>query len=161
MNFDEQLQNAIARGKNRADEKHREQVAKQLTEEEYQKLHSQYRLQISEYIEQCVHRLPNHFPGFRFETIYGERGWGAACYRDDLRAVGPKRRDNDYSRLEITVRPFSKYHVIDLTGKGTIGNKEVFNRNHYENLNQVDPKHFFELIDRWILEFAEMYSASN
>ncbi len=160
MNFEDKLQQAIARGKNRANEKQREELAKQLSEEEFQKLHTQYRLQLSEYIEQCVQRLPNYFPGFRYETIYGERGWGAACYRDDLRSVGAKRRDSDYSRLEITVRPFGKYHVLDLAAKGTIGNKEVFSRSHFENLDQADLSQFLQLIDRWVLEYAEMYAAS-
>ena len=161
MSFEDKLRAAISRGQNRADEKQKEALAKQLSEEEFQTLHTQYRLQLSEYIEQCVQRLPNHFPGFRYETIYGERGWGAACYRDDLRSMGPKRRENDYSRLELTVRPFSKYHVLDLAAKGTIGNKEVFNRSHFENLDQVRPEQFIELIDRWVLEYAEMYAAAN
>ncbi len=158
MDFEQRLQRAIARGKSRADEKLREEQAKQLSEEECQKLHTNYRLQLSEYIEQCVQRLANHFPGFRFETIFGERGWGAACYRDDLRMVGG-RRENDYSRLEMTIRPFSKYHVLDLAAKGTIGNKEVFNRNHFERLDQVDIQQYIEMIDLWVLEYAELYAA--
>jgi hypothetical protein len=158
MDFEERLQRAIQRGKSRADEQLQEQMAKQLSEEESQKLHTQYRLELSEHIEQCVQRLANHFPGFRFETIFGDRGWGAACYRDDLRVVGG-RRVNDYSRLEMTIRPFNKYHVLDLAAKGTIGNKEVFNRNHFEPLDKVDLHQYVEMIDHWILEYAELYAA--
>ena len=158
MDFEERLQRAIARGKSRADEKLQEELAKQLSEEECQKLHTQYRLELSEHIEQCVQRLANHFPGFRYETIFGDRGWGAACYRDDLRVAGG-RRENDYSRLEMTIRPFSKYHVLDLAAKGTIGNKEVFSRNHFGRLDQVDTQQYVEMIDLWILEYAELYAA--
>ena len=158
MDFEERLQRAIARGKSRADEKLQEELAKQLSDEECQKLHPQYRLELSEHIEQCVQRLANHFPGFRYETIFGDRGWGAACYRDDLRVAGG-RRENDYSRLEMTIRPFSKYHVLDLAAKGTIGNKEVFSRNHFGRLDQVDTQQYVEMIDLWILEYAELYAA--
>ena len=55
-----------------------------LSEEELKRLHSQYRLQLSEHIERCLSTLPGHFPGFRFETVVAERGWGAAVFRDDL-----------------------------------------------------------------------------
>lgn len=157
-NFDERLQNAIERGKRRSDEKTREAQAKALSEEELKSLHSRYRLALSEHIETCLKRLPNHFPGFRYETIYGERGWGGACFRDDIR-IRSGRRENDYSRLEMTIRPYSSYHVLELSAKGTVGNKEIFNRTHFEELAEADPQKFVELIDVWVLEYAELYSA--
>lgn len=158
MDFEERIQKAILRGQRRSDEKSREARRKELSEEELKRLHGQARLQLSEHIENCLKRLPNHFPGFQFETIFGERGWGAACSRDDIRMTDG-RRNNDYSRLELRVRPFSEYHVIDLTGKGTIRNKEVFNRSHFETIAEADVAKFTELIDIWVLEYAEMYAA--
>ena len=107
------------------------------SEEELRRLHSQYRLELSEHIEKCIRQLPNYFPGFRLETLYGERGWGVACSRDDLRVSGDRRRANDYSRLEMTVRPASTSRVLELAAKGTIRNKEVFNRNYFEQLPDV------------------------
>jgi hypothetical protein len=88
MSFEDRLQKAIQRGHRRSEADRSEAAAKALTEEELKRLHSGYRLQVSEHIEQCVRQLPNFFPGFRLETIYGERGWGAACSRDDLRLAG-------------------------------------------------------------------------
>ena len=158
MDFEERLQKAIQRGQHRADEKVRDAHAKELSEEDLKRLHSQYRLTLSEYIENCLQKLPNHFPGFQYETIFGDRGWGAACSRDDLRLSGG-RRDNDFSRLEMTVRPFSSYHVLELAAKGTIDNKETFNRSHYEILSDADIDHFVELVDIWVLEYVEMYAA--
>ena len=158
MDFEERIQKAIQRGHRRNEEKSREARLKELSEDELKRLHGQARLQLSEHIESCVKRLPNHFPGFEFETIFGERGWGAACSRDDIR-MKDGRRDNDYSRLELTVRPFSDYHVIDLAGKATIRNKEVFNRSHFETIAEADVAKFMELIDIWVLEYAEMYAA--
>jgi hypothetical protein len=160
MDFDERLQSAIDRGKRRSDDKAREAQAKALTEDELKSLHSRHRLSLSEHIETCLKRLPNHFPGFRYETIYGERGWGGACYRDDIR-IRDGRRENDYSRLEMTIRPYSSYHVLELTAKGTVGNKEVYNRTHFEELAEADPQTFVELIDVWVLEYAEMYAARS
>ncbi len=160
MDFEKRLQNAINRGKSRAEDLEREKRERQLNEEELKTLHSRYRLQLSEHIEQCIGALPNHFPGFRYETIYGERGWGAACARDDLN-IKSGQRSNNYSRLEMTVRPFSDLHVLDLSAKGAIHNKEVFTRSHYERLTEADPERFIELIDLWVVEYAEMYAAAK
>ena len=158
--FEQRLQKAIERGQQRGQQRAAEARQQQLGEEELKRLHSQYRLMLSEYIETCMKRLPAHFPGFQSETMFGERGWGAACSRDDLR-IRDGRRQNDYSRLELTIRPQSSYNVIDLAGKGTIRNKEVFSRNHFEKVENVDVDTFKQLIDVWILEFAELYSASG
>lgn len=131
-----------------------------MTEEELKSLHSQYRLQLSEHIEQCMKQLVNHFPGFKLETIYGERGWGVAGSRDDFQVNERGQRTNSFSRLEITVRPYSSYHVVDLQAKGTIRNKEVFSRRYFEELDAADLETFKNLIDTWVLEYAELYAAS-
>jgi hypothetical protein len=160
MSFDDQLREAIDRGHKRGETRAREAAAKALTEEEYRRLHSQLRLTLSEHIEACVKRLPNYFPGFQYETIYGDRGWGGACFRDDLR-IARGARATDYSRLEVSVRPYSAAHVLDLAAKGTVHNREVFNRNYFEPLDDIDPQKFLKLIDAWVLEYAEMYSAKT
>jgi hypothetical protein len=49
--------------------------------------------------------------------------------------------------------------VLDLAAKGTIRNKEIFNRNYFEPLADADVQKFSELIDAWVLEYAEMYAA--
>jgi len=36
-----------------------------------------------------------------------------------------------------------------LAAKGTIRNKEVFNRNYFEKLQDVDLGEFMELVDAW------------
>lgn len=161
MSFEDRLHKAVERGKRRSEARKREAASRALSEEELKRLHSNYRLQLSEHIEECVRQLPNFFPGFRLETLYGERGWGAACSRDDLRVAGGRRQENDYSRLEMTVRPYSAMHILDLAAKGTIRNKEVFNRNFFEKLADVDLDKFVELIDVWVLEYAELYAAKN
>ncbi len=129
-------------------------------EEELKRLHTQYRLQLSEHIEGCIKQLPQHLPGFRYETIVGSAGWGAAVSRDDL-ALVDGRRENQFSRLELVVRPFSFSHVLELAAKGTIRNKEVFNRSQFQMLSDADPASFRDLVDRWILEYAELYAAKR
>ncbi len=161
MSFQERLQKAIDRGKRRGELARNEAKAEALSAEELKRLHSTYRLRLSEQIETCVRQLPSFFPGFRFETIYGERGWGAACSRDDVRVTRGKRHANDYSRLELTVRPASSLHVLDLAAKGTIRNKEVFNRSYFEKLEDADLEKFAQLIDVWVLEYAELYAAKS
>lgn len=159
MDFDQRLQKAIERGQRRGDARALAEAAKTVNEEELRRLHSQYRLELSEHIERCIHSVLQHFPGFQVETVYGERGWGAACRRDDVRLLGRGQRENYYSRLEITVRPYSSLRVLELTAKGTVLNKEVLNRQHYEAVVDADLAKFLELVDGWALEFAELYAA--
>ena len=161
MDFEQRLRKAIERGHRRSDEQQQAERERQLTEEELKRHHSQLRLRLSEHIEDCVKRLPQHFPGFQFETIFGERGWGAACSRDDIVLLGGGKRENHYSRLEMTIRPYSEYHVVDLAAKGTVRNKELFNRNHFEKISEADEDTFVELIDQWVLQYAEMFAAKK
>jgi hypothetical protein len=50
--------------------------------------------------------------------------------------------------------------VLDIAAKGTVRNKEVLSRNHYQRLAEVDLQTFRELIETWALEYAELYSAA-
>ena len=159
--FDQRLKRAIERGTRRSEAKAQAAQAKAMSEEELKSLHTKHRLSLSEHIEHCVRTLPQHFPGFRHETIYGERGWGAACSRDDVGRGQAGKRANYFSRLEMTIRPFSASRVLELVAKGTIRNKEVFNRSHFEKLDDADPETFRELIDVWVLEYAELYAARS
>ena len=158
MSFEDRLKKAIQRGRNRNEASQAAEQAKALTEEEFKRLHSQARLTLSDHIEECIRTVSQQFPGFQQETVYGEKGWGAACTRDDIR-MERGNRTNLYSRLEMTVRPHSSANVIDLAAKGTIHNREVFNRSYYEQLPDIDEAKFLELIDVWALEYAEMFAA--
>jgi hypothetical protein len=158
MNFEERLQRAIDRGGKIAAGKEQAARMEAISEEQLRRLHSQHRLYLSEHIESCLEKLPAHLPGFQFERVASDRGWGAAVNRDDAN-FADGRRGNVFSRLEIAVRPFSSAKVLEVTARGTIRNREVFNRSHYQMLNEVDPERFEELVDAWVLEFAELYAA--
>src|SRR2546423_11404454 len=106
MNFDERLREAIERGQKRGDSLAHQAAAKAWTEEEYRRLHSQLRLMLSDQIEACLKRLPNFFPGFQYETMYGDRGWGGARFRLDPIILG-RTRATYYNRLAGKVRPHS------------------------------------------------------
>ncbi len=160
MDFQQRLEKAIQRGQRSQDAAAQARAEQAMGEEELKRLHSQFRLELSDHIEQCVKQLPQHFPGFRYETLVGSRGWGAAIARDDL-SLNDGRRETFFSRLEVVVRPFSSSHVLELAAKGTIRNKEVYNRNQYQMLAHVDIASFRDLVDRWILEFAELYAAKS
>jgi hypothetical protein len=160
MEFKDRLEKAIQRGRRSQDAAAREQAEQALNEEEFKRLHSQYRLELLDHIEQCLRQLPRHFPGFRFETLVGDRGWGAGVSRDDLSVAGG-RRENYFSRLEVVVRPFTTSHVLEVAAKGTIRNKELFNRAQFQVLADADPATFSEQVDRWVLEYAELYAAKS
>ena len=159
MNFKERLQRATERGRQIRAAQLDEEAAKALSEEECRRLHSQYRLALSDHIEKCLSDLADNFPGFRLETIVDEDGWGAAVSRDDL-GLAAGRRNTFFSRMRIVVSPYSQYHVLDIAAKGTVRNKEVLSRNHYQRLADVDLQTFRELIESWALDYAELYSAA-
>lgn len=159
MDFRERLQRASERGKQARAAQLNEAAARALSEEECRRLHSTYRLELTEYIEQCLRELADNFPGFRLETIVDETGWGAAVSRDDV-SLGSGRRGNVFSRFQLVVSPFGKYHVLELAAKGTVRNKEVLSRNHYQRLADVDMESFRELAELWVLDYAELYSAA-
>jgi hypothetical protein len=160
MDFQQRLEKAIQRGQRSHDALARAKAEQAMGEEELRRLHTKYRLELSEHIEECVRQLPQHMPGFRYEGLSGASGWGGALSRDDL-WVADGRRENYFSRLEMAVRPFSPSHVLELTAKGTIRNKEVFNRSQFQMLSHVDVASFRDLVDRWVLEYAELYAAKG
>lgn len=159
MDFDQRLKKAVERGRRLGDARAREEAERALSEQELRRLHGQYRIELTERIERCLKRLPQHFPGFQVEPVVSGRGWGSAASRDDLR-IGPDRaRESRFSRLEVLVRPLTKSFVLELAAKGTVRNKELFNRSHYQALAEADLHAFTELIDLWVLEFAEAFAA--
>ncbi len=161
MDFNQRLEKAIERGQRTGDARAEVQAEKALSEKELQRVHSLYRLELSERIERCLAQTADHFPGFQFETVVGERGWGAAVSRDDINVTRGSGRTNYFSRLEMVIRPFSSYHVLELAAKATIRNKELFNRSHFQKLTEVDLTSFTEMIDIWVLEYAELYAAKS
>jgi hypothetical protein len=160
VDFEERLREAIARGERRQAARERDAAARALSEAELKQLHTKYRLQLCDHIERGIHGLMDHFPGFKFETLYGDRGWGAACSRDDLRFASGVRREV-FSRLEITVRPYTALQVIELQSRGTIANREVFNRNYFEKLVDAEVTEFERLVDVWVLDYAELFAAAG
>ena len=174
MNFDERLKRAIDRGHQAKTNQKQEASADSMSAEELRNLYSSARLNLSEHIEACLKKLTEHFPGFRFETIVGEVGWGAKISRDDLsiskdsavdavfqnKAGWSNKRRNQYSRLEVVVKPFSDdTKIVNVVAKGTVRNKELVNRSNYQFLAEFDEETYREVIDMWIVEFAEQYAA--
>ena len=160
MDFRERIQKASERGRQARAEKLHAEAVQAMSEEECRRRHSEYRLTLTDHIERCLRELADSFPGFRLETIVDERGWGTAALRDDM-GFDDGRRVNYFSRLQIVVGPYSKYHVLELAAKGTVRNKEVFSRNHYERLSEVDLESFRGLLEVWVLDYAEMYAAAG
>ena len=160
MDFRSRLQKAAERGQRARDEKLRQEQAKALSEEEWKRLHSNHRLVLTEHIEVCLKQLGDNIPGFRFETIVDDTGWGAAVNRDDIK-IAKGHRENYFSRLTLVVSPFNKYHVLELIAKGTIRNRESFSRKNFQRLNEVDEESFHKLVELWVLDYAEMFAAAG
>lgn len=159
MDFKERLHLATERGQQVRDAKAREEAARALSEEECRRRHSKYRLELTDHIENCLKQLADNFPGFRFGPVTDERGWGSVVQRDDL-SLNSGRRDNLLSRFSIVVAPHNQYHVLSMEARGTIRNKEMFTRNHYHSLKDADLDGFKQLIEQWVLEYAEQYAGT-
>ena len=121
---------------------------------------SEYARRVAAACERMVEEDLDGLVLFRQESMYGEVGWGAACYRDDLR-IERGQRTNQYSRLEMVIRPHSDSQVLDLKGKGTVMNRELFNRNFFVPIPEVDSNEFENLIDSWAIEYAEVYASKT
>jgi hypothetical protein len=160
MDFRERLHRATVRGQEARTEQARAEAAKAISEEECRRLHSNYRAVLNDHIESCLKQLGENFPGFHFEAVVSDKGWGAAVRRDDFGMSGG-RRENYFSRLEILVSPHNQYHVLDVTAKGAVRNKENFSRNHYQLLKDADIDAFRNAIEQWTLDYAEQYAASG
>lgn len=159
MDFDKRLEQAIARGARAKDAEGRKQAQQSLSEEDLRILHSRHRLDLSEHVEECLRKLADHFPGFRFQTVVGEEGWGAKIVRDDVSLEPGRPVQNLYSRLELLVTPFGPARIVELVAKGTIRNKEILRRAHYKPLDQFDLESFTDVVDLWLLEYAEAFAA--
>lgn len=157
MDFEKRLQKAIQRGNQSRSAQNEEKNSRVASEEDLRGLHAGYRVDLADHIEKCLSQLSDHFPGFDYNTVLGENGWGARIIRDD---IDVRARKNLYSRLEMVVEPFSSSHIVSLAAKGTIRNREVLNRSHYQFIAEADTASFIELIDLWILEFAEKFAAT-
>jgi len=154
MNFDERLQSAIDRGKTRGQAESKAEQEQKLSQQELRNRHTVFRLKISEHIEEGLRKLCEHFPGFDYETIYGEKGWGGRLTRDDLNRGG-----SYFSRVEAVVRPINEFNVVNIVGKGTVANKEIFSWNHFEDITKADLDEFLKLIDGWIVMYAEKFAS--
>ncbi|MEZ6094653.1 MAG: hypothetical protein R3C03_10520 [Pirellulaceae bacterium] len=153
MSFEEQIRNAINRGKQRGDQQREAERAAEMSLEERKNLHGRYRLNLCDHIEKNLEQVTHMIPGFKYETVYGDRGWGGAISRDDVLRGG-----TFYSRLEITVRPLTEQNLLTIIGRGTVRNKEVFNWNHFAEIQEVDDETFQKQVDLWIIQYVEMFS---
>lgn len=163
MDFEKRLQQAIQRGQKVSDDKDQARVERAMGEDELRKLYADFRIQFSEHIEHCLRQLADHFPGFQFRSVVGDEGWGGEIARDDLGVGTGKSQPRNYysrffSKLHLVIKPFSSAHIIELVGKGTIRNKEIFSRNQYQRLPDVDTTVMIQTIDQWVLEYAEKYA---
>ena len=160
MDFRKRLQMATERGQRTRTQREQAEAAAALSEEEYKRLHSNYRRELIEHIEKCLAELADNFPGFAYEDIMSEEAWGGSLSRDDLR-IERGRRNNMFSRLQVVVGKYNSYRVLDISAKGTIANRENFSRQHYRKLDDTDLDDFRQLIERWVLDYAEQYATAQ
>lgn len=161
MKFDDRLKRAIERGEKSKTQRSLAAEQEQLSLEELKTMHSGYRLELSEHIESCLRKLADHLPGFEYQTVVSDGGWGGRLTRDDLHLVPGKPAESRYSRFEMTISPFTPTAILELVTKGTVRNREVMNRKNYQKVEDLDLETFKEMIDLRVLEFAEQFSGTD
>lgn len=161
MNFEDRLQRAIERGERQKSSRGQEALQRQLSQAELRSLHAQHRIDLSDHIDTCLRKLADHLPGFKFQSVMGEEGWGARITRDDLHLAAGRAPESRYSRLEFTITPFGSGEILEVVAKGTVRNREILHRKHYQKLAEFDVEAMKELIDLRVLEFAEQYTAAG
>ncbi len=82
--FEDRLKAAIQRGHQRGKIEQAETANAKQQAELLRRQHTKIRLELSEHIESVIKKMTDYFPGFRYENVFGESGWGAACWRDNL-----------------------------------------------------------------------------
>lgn len=161
MEFQDRLKQAIDRGHRLRARRDQEAARRELTQEERREIHSQIRLDLSDRIEERLRQLCDNFPGFQYETILRDEGWGARITRDDLKLDPGRQSESLYSRLELVVTPLGSTPIIEILAKGTVRNKEVFHRKHFQQLELLDPAALEQTIDSWVVEYAELFAATG
>lgn len=155
--FEDKLKRAIERGQDYSLAQAEIAKQKKMTEDDYRRRHTELRLAISDQIELDLKKVVDHLPGFEYETVYGKNGWGGAIARDDV-SITTGSRNSLFSRLELTVKPFSQVHIVDLVGKGTVRNQEIFIRDFHKTIDDAEAEQFLSAVDQWVLEYVEAYS---
>ncbi len=161
-NFEERLSQAIQRGNRQREEAGSQRARAARTDEDYRQQHGALRIELSDQIETAIRKMVKHFPGFNFRTVISPDGWGAHASRDDV--SGTTRRDVTqlYSYLEILVRPYnSSARIIDLVVRGTIRNKEILRKNEFNLLDEANTEQLKNIIDQWVVQYAERYAAQG
>jgi hypothetical protein len=158
--FESRLKEAALRGAQKGISREEQELADRNRLDQLKNLHTSYRLKLTEKIERVVAKVADQFPGFLVTSVYGESGWGAACARDELR-MERGRRETKYSRFEMTVRPINTYMVLDLQCKGTIANRELLARNHFQPLGEVDIPSFESKLEQWAVTYVELFAANE
>ena len=159
MDFESELEKAIQRGQERTTAKNSAKKQAEASKEDLRNRHNEFRLNLSEYIETGLKKLAIHIPGFDYDIIYGAKGWGGALSRNDIDRGPDGRAGSFFSRIEITVRPQNEFNVVNIAGKGTIRDKELFVWNQFESIFEATQADFETMIDKWIIQFAEQFSA--
>ena len=155
MDFEKRLERAISRRRNGADfETTRRNRSAAYRRAISQRAHARCRLELSEQIEAGLRKLADYFPVFASTrssaTMAGAPGsagtispWGLGGH-PGLNIAGWKSLFGPLAA-----------HIIELVGKGTIRNKELFHRNHFQFLTQVIVQSLRDMCDLWVLEYAE------
>jgi hypothetical protein len=156
--FRSRIQRAVNSGKGadrgRAAEKREARQAGRKIRE----LHENFDGELRPHIHTCLEELNREFPAFDMQEVYNEKGRGYALARDDAIRGGSERRDRYYSRLEIYVHHFKDHGYLEVSAKGSIRNKEKYERSEDDRLETLEIDLFKRFVERVVVEYAHDFA---
>ena len=57
------------------------------------------------------------------------------------------------------MRPLNSYNVVNIVGKGTIADKELFSWNYFKDIEDATFEEFEQKLGSWMIAFAEQFAA--
>jgi len=159
VDFDKQLEQAIERGQQRNTKREQDRRKEASSADGLKGQHNAFRLHLSDHIEKGLKRLAERFPGFEYDIIYGSKGWGGSINRTDLTRGPDGKAGSFFSRLELTVRPLNDYNVVNIAGKGTLADRELFSWNHFEDIDKAEMEAFEQKLNSWMIQYAEQFAS--
>ena len=157
MSFEKRIQRTIENGRKRSEVREVFISDVRSSSRKLEMKHSDLRSDLVEYFGFCASRIVKHFPEFRMRMIVSDDGWGTVLVARHAASKNKMGSVSQESSLELLVPQRQLRPVLELKTTAIIRGKEVFLRTHFVPLRAVDFGPLCQVIEKWCLEFVELY----
>jgi hypothetical protein len=115
---------------------------------------------VESHIELCLKDFQNEFMEFRYESHVRD-GRNLRVYWDEPHTVAGGKQDNLFHQLSFQVRSYDEYADVEVIAKSIVRNRDRRRCRHEEDVWEGDPKRLLPFVEREILEFTKLYTATD